>query len=737
MTFGREKRLLLGWMALMAPLPLPFNTVLEWPVLFLYTVLVLYFLQRSESGADRWLPNWALNVLGGIYMPLFLIDVRLAVMRGSPVKALIHLLLFLVVVKLFSIRREREKWHLVIAIFFVFVGAMATSSHVTISIYLLAFMVLSLYVLGRFSHLHVLTSLGEDEGRVGSRKEAPSAIRLGQQRAPVRRPLLAGTLLIVMVAVPLFATMPRVREPYIMGRGGLGIGRTTGFSDSVDLGVTSRIRGNRNIAMRVQYDEPRADGSSLRFRGATFEYYRNRRWFRELRSTRNLVARADGFQEVLVDPVVPPDEPETAVVFLEPLGGNNALVVPSTTRAVRLGPVAVVADAGGALMHSTFGRRDTLRFEVEMNPEPVVAGFLGKDGRLTALQVGEEVTPEVRQLAQDLMGEGSEEERVDRLLNALLTQYLYTDDLTSRDGQEPLQDFLFTYKSGHCELFATSMVLMLRSQGIPARYVNGFLGAELNPIEDYFVVRQQNAHAWVEAYTPQRGWQVYDPTPPEGRPGVSPQSWGLFFQQVADFIMFRWDRYILTYGADDQKSLFRRLQEAFTEWWSRFKEEEAQRDELMAIAEGVEISGDALPAEEAIWRPKAYQIFLFAVALTGAVVWIARRRRQGRTASQVYLRLRHLLARVHDEVDDTIVPLRLQELAVARYPAVAADVQHLMRLYLQESFAERPLQAEETARLGDLLQRLEKAERLKRQEERRLARRRKQENPAESAAAVT
>lgn len=713
MTFGYEKRRLLGWMALLAPIPLPFNTVLEWPVLFLYSVLVLYFLQRVEAGATRWLPNWALNVLGGIYLPLFLIDVRLAVVRNSPVKALLHLILFLVVVKLFSIRREKDKWHLVVSIFFVFIGAMATSSHVTISIYLVAFMMLSLFALARLAHLHVLSSLSGEE----------TAARAVAERRPmaVRRPLVAGSLLILTVAIPLFASMPRVREPYILGRGGLGIGRTTGFSDSVDLGVTSRIRGNRNIAMRVQYSEPVGDGSDLRFRGATFEYYKNRRWFRELRPTRALYSRSDGYRDLDAAIAEPLRGGATgrAEIFLEPIG-SNSLVVPVETRAIRLESQPVVSDPGGALLVPSFGRRDTLRFEVELDAAPVIAGRLGEEGYLTALELGDDVTPQIRQLAAQVMGEGSEEQRVDRLLRTLLTDYSYTDDFTGRDGQNPLEDFLFVYKSGHCEYFASSMVLMLRSQGIPARYVTGFLGAELNPLEDYFVVRQQNAHAWVEAFTPQRGWQVYDPTPPEGRPGISPQSWKLFFQQVADFIMFRWDRYILTYGADDQKSLFTRLRDYLSEVWKRFKDDEADEN-FVAITEDFEASSDALPAEEAMWRPKGFQIVLFAMALLGTLGWIFWRRRRGWTAAGTYLWLRRLLARVHGEIDETVPPLRLQELALARYPAAAAEIRRLLQLYLQESFAAQPLSRDEAGQLPVLQQSIRRAEKDARQADRRRA----------------
>ena len=64
MSFGREKRLLLGWLAALAPLPLPFSDVLEWSFTLAYWLAVAVFLYRAAEGAEEWLPTWALNVIG-------------------------------------------------------------------------------------------------------------------------------------------------------------------------------------------------------------------------------------------------------------------------------------------------------------------------------------------------------------------------------------------------------------------------------------------------------------------------------------------------------------------------------------------------------------------------------------------------------------------------------------------------------------------------------------------------
>ncbi len=710
MSFGREKRLWLASLALLAPVPLPFNQVLEWPYFFVYSLFVIHFLQRAERGAWITLPNWALNILGLIAMPFIAFDLRAAFLRGSVVTALAHLMMFLLVVKLYSIRREKEKWHIMVAIFFLFVGAMATSSHVTIAPYLLAFLVSSLMVLGRFAHLHVVASLGEQKS--------------GTETTPFRAPLIAGTLLVLLVAVPLFASMPRIHEPYILGRGtgSAGMARTTGFSDSVDLSLTTSIRANRNVAMRVQYDDETrlGDTASLRFKGAAYERYKNRKWFRALRQAEVLIPQATEtltryFELAPAASPIDPTPVNTALVFLQPVG-SSSLLLPMEAVSLKFDLQSTVGiDPGGAVLLPVQPRQP-LRYEVGLAAEPMINAKLDEDpeGELSALDPGG-LTLRIGELARQVMGDPgagesggepqpatavfSDDERVDRLEQHLLTQYTYTLDYLGRSGESPLEEFLFVYKSGHCELFASAMVLMLRSQGIPSRLVTGFLGAELNPLEGYYVVRQQNAHAWVEAYTENRGWQVYDPTPPDGRPTVAPQSLSLLLSQIYDYVNFRWDRYVLTYGAEDQESFFRKMRERLRLVWGKltdFGEKEPASPEAPFIADTATHEDVQSPW---VWQPRLplpLLLAIFAAGIALLVTWNRRRPLSGRAA---YLRLRSWLGRSGLEVSNATAPLDLLERAVARLPAAGDALRYVVGHYVRESFAGRELDERERQEL--------------------------------------
>ena len=115
--------------------------------------------------------------------------------------------------------------------------------------------------------------------------------------------------------------------------------------------------------------------------------------------------------------------------------------------------------------------------------------------------------------------------------------------------KDPIANFLFERKQGHCEYFASSMAVMLRTLGIPSRVVNGFRSDEFNDLTGNYVVRAKNAHSWVEAYFPGYGWQTFDPTP-AGDSGT-PQGWSrlaLYIDAMSSF----WRDWIVSYDTSHQ-----------------------------------------------------------------------------------------------------------------------------------------------------------------------------------------
>lgn len=687
MSFGRQKRLLLGWLALLAPLPLPFNDMVLWPVLALYWAGVVCFLRRASLDPPRWLPRWAMNALGLAYFPIFFLDLT-AFSRGRLVQPAIHLCLFALLVKLFSMTRERDKWQTAMGIFFVFLAAMGTSVHPAIVLYLVAFLVLTLVLLARFAFLHVLAGFGREDP--------------GLARLPMRGFLWSSAVGTLLIAVPLFALLPRVRAPFIVGRSP-GTGMTmeaAGFSDEVTLDSIGNIRGSRQVALRLLDEGRPAPDREIRFKGATYDLYQGGSWRRS--PTRGPLERQGGARFLLSRA-----EPERWVkIWLRPLRSRSlplpveaAVLEPRTTR--------LEIDAGGAIA-LTFDPFETVEYRVGLAERPVLLGTVPGPAPDPALDLAG-VTPRIAELAATVMRGDSAAEKAGRLERYLMQNYAYTLDYRGRSAENPIENFLFRYRSGQCEYFASSMVLMLRSQGIPARLVTGFLGGEYNPFEGYYIVRDSNAHAWVEAYLPdagaRAGWRVFDPTPPAGRPeGRQKSSW-LLAQQAWDFMLFRWDRYVLTFGLYDQIRLFGSLRSMWSDFWGLFQKQDRGRDESGQPAE----TGDGQPSEEGSGAgpdsgleeavPYLAGLALLA-ALGGFLAW---RLRSPLTATVAYRRLRHRLGRSGTPLPDSLPPLALSRETAARFPEAARPAARIIDFYLRESFGGHPLREDEREVLKEAL----------------------------------
>ncbi len=195
----------------------------------------------------------------------------------------------------------------------------------------------------------------------------------------------------------------------------------------------------------------------------------------------------------------------------------------------------------------------------------------------------------LKRFTRDLLDQGQVPEENLVLKCRTLEQFLksdefrYTLDLNQiqpmrQMNRDQVEDFLLNHRMGNCEYFASALVLMLRSQGIPARMAIGFRGGEFNPTGNYFTVHQYNAHAWVEALLPAEGlspalvegvdhdtlrgiWLRLDPTP-IFRPDETPPE-RTFSDQIVDsfdYMQLLWDNNVLRLNAQQQRqTVFNRI----------------------------------------------------------------------------------------------------------------------------------------------------------------------------------
>lgn len=144
---------------------------------------------------------------------------------------------------------------------------------------------------------------------------------------------------------------------------------------------------------------------------------------------------------------------------------------------------------------------------------------------------------------------------------------LYTLDQPNIDyDKEPITEFLFTHKRGHCEYFASALCAALRSLYIPSRVVTGYHVSEYNTIGNYYVVRNKDAHAWVEVFLPDKGWTIYDPSPRQDYLAIRKEQEGLFsrIHQLYDAAEFFWVGNIIAYDIPHQEDIYESLNDWVT-----------------------------------------------------------------------------------------------------------------------------------------------------------------------------
>ncbi|HET9802869.1 MAG TPA: transglutaminase domain-containing protein, partial [Candidatus Acidoferrum sp.] len=168
------------------------------------------------------------------------------------------------------------------------------------------------------------------------------------------------------------------------------------------------------------------------------------------------------------------------------------------------------------------------------------------------LQLPDDVDPRIPELAQEITAHARTPIEKAAAIQAYFSKFQYTLQLPSQRQQDPLANFLFVRKAGHCEYFASAMAVLLREVGIPTRVVTGFRGGEWNDLTGNFIIRAKDAHSWVEVYFSGLGWYGFDPTPQGGPQVVT--AWTRF-QLYLDAAQDFWREWIVNYDFAHQQHL--------------------------------------------------------------------------------------------------------------------------------------------------------------------------------------
>ncbi len=327
---------------------------------------------------------------------------------------------------------------------------------------------------------------------------------------------------ILLLAAPLFLAMPRVSRGF--SRNGLLRGESlSGFSDSVRLGEVAQVKLNPQVVMRVRVKFLRGSrGKQLRWRGVTLDNYDGQTW-NYTGQKFNLKRSIDGFHMGEGEWRYGDTEQR---FFVEPLDINTVFAAPQPRLITGLTDLA--RDQGDGLWttpHDYYKLDYTVLSDTDGPSDEKLAEENSRsypsDIQRRYLQLPENHDRRIDELAAEVTRGASTNIDIARKIEKhLSSSYSYSLDLRRVEDGDPVADFLFNTREGHCEYFASAMVLMLRSRRIPARIVNGFQMGEYNEAADVYTVRQSDAHSWVEAYFPRRDqngvWVVFEPTPEAG-----------------------------------------------------------------------------------------------------------------------------------------------------------------------------------------------------------------------------
>lgn len=410
--------------------------------------------------------------------------------------------------------------------------------------------------------------------RTGLPVDVPRILR---SRRVIGRPFLIFTCLlsvpIFLFTALLFVTFPRVGLSLLL----LGQDRrerVVGFSDRVDLGGVGRLRADPTIVMRVEHPNLPPEPPvrlALYLRGASFDRYNGRSWSRTTPSSQ-LRAEQIG-SSVRIRRWPDPTRDRKLRIDLEPIDPSVVFLPPDAAALSILTPTNALPSAVPMLYVSQEGQlsyrsstENGLRYEVALadGSEPPAAA-LDPITRARYLTLPSDLPPRVVELAKSWVGtETDPERRAKRVEAALRKGYRYDLESPSGAASNPLDHFLFESKRGHCEFYSTAMAILLRTQGVPTRNVNGFIGGTFNRFGRYYAVRQGDAHSWVEVYIDGKGFVRFDPTPPAS---AAPQSeiTGVlaFVRDMVEAAAQRWDRNVVGYDMGQQVSLLRAVRDRY------------------------------------------------------------------------------------------------------------------------------------------------------------------------------
>lgn len=464
-------------------------------------------------------PKWVVGTLSTLTLIVFVTDS--VMISGDVFLAVAHLTITFQAIKSFDLK---EPWdHL--QVYFMSLLQLVIASELTQS---LMFGVVFVFFMVLLVTAMVLSHFLK-EGSLG--------------RISIKKPVLFISFFTLLATVMVFILIPRTSHKLFGKSHEKGI-KTTGFSEKVDFGSFGDLKLDPTVVMRVEMDR---DIPLLYWRGLALDYFDGRSW-KNTREEKSMTGRVE--DEFMIEQC---DRDRTVQqrIYLEPIDSDIIFGL-SEICTVKSEGFSLMSDAGkGMYMRGKSSRR--VKYSVYSMVGDSYEGT--KNKRYLQLPKGvERIAAFAREITS---GISTDEQKTVMIGEYLRKNYAYSLSTSEPPaGVSPTEDFIFNTKKGYCEHYSTSMVIMLRSLDIPARVVTGFYGGEKNEYGGYIIVRQSNAHSWVEALIADK-WKRFDPTP--AAPVLHPSVMAL----LIDSMQLNWSRYVVGFSSADQRQILKGLSRPF------------------------------------------------------------------------------------------------------------------------------------------------------------------------------
>ena len=574
-----------------------------------------YLLARRREAvlSERWTNLLTIACVGFFVADEFVIS-------RTFLTALVHLVIFVMLVRLFSAQKTRDHYFLALLSFGMVLAAAVLTVDSTFLLALGGFVLVgvSTFIFMEMSHAAQKSPVKARDPLV------PHAYRKLSFTVAAVAPVLLS--LILLGAAAIFFVLPRVSGGYLSAYAG-GNDITSGFSDRVELGRIGQIQQSRTVVMHVRIDGDNTGASDLKLRGVTLNNFDGRIWSNTL--GKGVIRRgADGHFQLRQPATLPRGRNLHYKVTMEPYV-NNVFFLLATPQSIDGDYRALSVDAAGDVFDPDrpiriYEADSIVRLPSLTTAERQYSSYIPpslRDYLQVPLALDERVPALAREItknAETPLGKASAME------NYLRSHFSYTLQLPDSLPQDPLANFLFVRRRGHCEYFASAMAVMLRTVGIPSRVVNGFSGGEFNDLTSQYVIRASEAHSWVEAFIPGEGWIEFDPTPAgNGRVQTHWSRLMLYLDAASSF----WREWVINYDLGHQVRLTQdasrgsRQMAGRAQSWGR-----AKYEALLAWAHRTQ---DRIGKSVVFWGERVLLLFviaLFAFSLPKLIALIRERR---------------------------------------------------------------------------------------------------------------